>query len=53
MTESVSVSDDLAEKFKEEYDCIDYLKTSAKTGENVDLAFEELARAIIEQRTTD
>ena len=53
MIESVSVSDDIALKYKKKYNCIDYVKTSAKTGENVDLVFETLAKAIITQGLKD
>jgi hypothetical protein len=37
--------------FLEEYNLIDFLKISSKTGENVGQAFEILTRKILERQT--
>ncbi|MHA2183814.1 MAG: Rab family GTPase [Promethearchaeota archaeon] len=47
LTESITVSDEFAATFPEKYGFFKYLKISSKTGENVHLAFELLAREII------
>lgn len=49
MSDQACVDDDIALKYKKKYNCIDYVKTSAKTGENVDLVFRLLAEAILDQ----
>ncbi|MFX1455099.1 MAG: GTP-binding protein [Promethearchaeota archaeon] len=46
LTESISVDDEFALKFPKKYNFFQYLKISSKTGENVNLAFELLAREI-------
>ena len=43
----ISVDDSYALSLKEEYNFFEYLKISSKTGENVNLAFELLAKEII------
>ena len=47
LTESITVDDDFALKFPKKYDFFKYLKVSSKTGENVNLAFDLLAKEII------
>ena len=42
-----SVRDDIALKYTEKYDLLNYLKISSKTGENVNLAFELLAKELV------
>ena len=49
LTESITVDDKFALKFPKKYDFFNYMKISSKTGENVDLAFELLAREIIKK----
>jgi len=48
LEDKISVDDSYALKFKEEYNFFDYLKISSKTGENVNLAFELLAKKLVE-----
>lgn len=48
LTEDIVVNDEFALKFKEKYNFFKYLKISSKTGENVNLAFELLARELVE-----
>ncbi len=48
LTEDIVVNDDIALKLKEKYRFFEYLKISSKTGENVNLAFELLARELVE-----
>ena len=43
----ISVDDSYALRFKVEYNFFEYLKISSKTGENVNLAFELLAKEIV------
>jgi small GTP-binding protein len=42
------VGDIYAKKTKERFDMVDFIKTSSKTGMNVELAFETLANYIVE-----
>ena len=49
LTESITVDDKFALKFREKYDFFKYMKMSSKTGENVNLAFDLLAREIIKK----
>lgn len=42
------VADIYAKKTKERFDMVDFIKTSSKTGMNVELAFETLANYIVE-----
>jgi small GTP-binding protein len=49
LTDSITVSDDFASTFPEKYGFFKYLKISSKTGENVHLSFELLAREIIKK----
>lgn len=49
LTESLTVDDKFASKFPKKYDFFKYMKISSKTGENVNLAFELLAREIIKK----
>ena len=46
LIESISVDDKFALKFPKKYDFFKYMKISSKTGENVNLAFELLAKEI-------
>lgn len=50
LDEYINVADEEVIALKQKYGFIDYLKTSALTGENVQLAFETLARLIYEKR---
>jgi small GTP-binding protein len=43
----ISVDDDFAQYFRKEFGFFDYIKISSKTGENVNLAFELLAKKLI------
>ncbi|NVM35297.1 MAG: GTP-binding protein [Candidatus Lokiarchaeota archaeon] len=47
LTDEIVINDEYAFKFKEKYSFFDYLKISSKTGENVNLAFELLARELV------
>jgi small GTP-binding protein len=49
LTESITVDDEFASKFPNKYDFFKYLKISSKTGENVNLAFELLAREMLKK----
>ena len=49
LEDRIIVSDDEALDIKEKYHFIDYLKTSAKSGLNVDKAFEELVVEMIKK----
>jgi len=51
LSEEIMVDDDYAMSFLNEFNLIDYLKISSKTGENVNKAFEILTRKIIERQT--
>lgn len=42
-----TIDDEFTSKFIEEYNFFNYLKISSKTGENVDLAFELLAKELV------
>jgi small GTP-binding protein len=44
------VGDIYAKKTKERFGMVDFIKTSSKTGMNVELAFEKLANYIVEQK---
>ncbi len=43
----ITVKDEFALTYKEKYNLFDFLKISSKTGDNVELAFELLAKEII------
>lgn len=47
LSDLITIKDDLALTYKEKYNLFDFLKVSSKTGENVELAFELLAKKII------
>lgn len=49
LVESINVTDDYIFPFLVKNNFINYLKISSKTGENVELAFKLLARAILNQ----
>ena len=49
LTESITVDDKFPLKFRKKYDFFKYMKISSKTGENVNLAFDLLAREIIKK----
>jgi small GTP-binding protein len=51
LEDEVQVDDDYAKTFLDEYNLIDFLKISSKTGENVSQAFEILTRKILERQT--
>lgn len=51
LKEKITVSDKYAMEYKEEYDFFDYIKTSSKTGQNVEEIFKRLTEQII--KTTD
>ena len=52
LAEEISVDDDYAVRFKEEYNLFEYLKISSKTGENINRAFELLLRKILKLELT-
>ena len=47
LTEDICVEEDYIEEFKNHFNLYDYLKISSKTGENVELSFENLTRKIL------
>ncbi|MHA2182798.1 MAG: GTP-binding protein [Promethearchaeota archaeon] len=49
LKESINVDEEFASKIPQKYDFFNYLKISSKTGENVNLAFELLAKEIIKK----
>jgi small GTP-binding protein len=49
LKEQITIDDAMALQIKEEFEFFDYLKISSKTGENVQLAFELLAKKLITQ----
>ncbi|MFX0039202.1 MAG: Rab family GTPase [Promethearchaeota archaeon] len=49
LKDQVTIEDDFALKFKEDYNFFEYLKISSKTGENVQLAFELLAKELVKK----
>jgi len=49
LTNEIVVTDDTALQLKEKYNFFEYLKISSKTGENVNLAFELLARELVKE----
>ncbi|MFX0030903.1 MAG: Rab family GTPase [Candidatus Hermodarchaeota archaeon] len=51
LEEEIQVDDDYARSFLEEYNLIDFLKISSKTGENVSTAFNILTQKILERQT--
>ncbi|UCC18949.1 MAG: GTP-binding protein [Promethearchaeota archaeon] len=48
LEDEITVDDSYALKFKEDFNFFEYLKISSKTGENVNKAFELLARKLVE-----
>lgn len=51
LTDEIQVDDDYATTFLNEFNLIDFIKISSKTGENVGNAFELLTRHILERQT--
>ncbi len=51
LADEIQVDDDYAMSFLQQYNLIDFLKISSKTGENVGPAFERLTRKILERQT--
>jgi len=51
LVDEIQVDDDYANSFLQEYNLIDFLKISSKTGENVGEAFELLTRKILERQS--
>ncbi|MHA2391502.1 MAG: Rab family GTPase [Promethearchaeota archaeon] len=51
LEDEIQVDDDYARSFLHEYNLIDFLKISSKTGENVGRAFDILTRKILERQT--
>ncbi len=49
LTEDICVEEDYIEEFKNHFNLYDFLKISSKTGENVELSFENLSRKILER----
>jgi small GTP-binding protein len=49
LVESININDEYALDVKKQYNLFDYIKVSSKTGENVELAFELLARKLLER----
>ena len=50
--EGREVTEEKARKLAQEYN-VDYIETSAKTGENIDQVFETLTRAVLERKQTE
>ena len=51
LIDDIQVDDDYAKSFLKEYNLIDFLKISSKTGENVSNAFNKLTNIILERQT--
>ncbi len=51
LTDEIQVDDDYAMSFLNEFNLIDYIKISSKSGQNVGTAFEILTRTILERQT--
>jgi small GTP-binding protein len=51
LADEIQVDDDYAMSFLQQYNLIDFLKISSKTGENVEPAFKRLTRKILERQT--
>ena len=51
LVDEIQVDDDYAMSFLKEYNLIDFLKISSKTGENVGEAFKLLTRKILERQS--
>ncbi|MFW9882245.1 MAG: Rab family GTPase [Candidatus Thorarchaeota archaeon] len=51
LEDEIQVDDDYAKSFLNEYNLIDFLKISSKTGENVSQAFDILTKKILERQT--
>ncbi|MFX1280256.1 MAG: Rab family GTPase [Promethearchaeota archaeon] len=51
LIDEIQVDDDYARTFLEEFNLIDFLKISSKTGENVGNAFDILTKKILERQT--
>ncbi|MFX1488339.1 MAG: Rab family GTPase [Promethearchaeota archaeon] len=51
LEDEIQVDDDYARSFLDEYNLIDFLKISSKSGENVGRAFDILTRKILERQT--
>ncbi|MFX0073468.1 MAG: Rab family GTPase [Candidatus Hermodarchaeota archaeon] len=47
LNDQITIGDEIALQIKEEFDFFDYIKISSKTGENVQLVFELLAKKLI------
>jgi len=47
LEDHIVINDDIALEIKEKFNFIDYLKTSSKTGESVEVVFKKLARAVL------
>jgi small GTP-binding protein len=47
LNDQITIDDEVALQIKEEFDFFDYIKISSKTGENVQLVFELLAKKLI------
>jgi len=50
LTDEIQIDDDYAMSFLNEFNLIDYIKISSKTGENVSTVFEMLTRNILERQ---
>lgn len=51
LTDEIQVDDDYATTFLNEFNLIDFIKISSKTGENVGKVFEMLTRKILERQS--
>ena len=47
LEEMIAVNEELLESLKDEFNFFEYVRISSKTGENVDVVFEKIAREII------
>ncbi|TFF97651.1 MAG: GTP-binding protein [Promethearchaeota archaeon] len=51
LEEDISVDDDYAKNFLDQFDLLDYIKVSSKTGENVQEAFKLIADRVLERQS--
>ena len=49
LKDEITIDDEIAMQIKEDYGFFDYIKVSSKTGENVQLVFESLAKELVKE----
>jgi len=49
LAEEIVIKDDIVEEVKEQFNFLDYIKVSSKTGENVEEIFKKLAKIVVER----